>query len=299
MDADLQDQTSCAFVFIFLSSIRLVRVALYEWFLNSHTLLAIAALAAAWVHVPPGRPAKLFLRIGICLWAIVTAIHWLLFAFRNFALRRPFARATATAFSDADLSAFRVDITVPRPWRVRAGQSIFLSIPGLGVFKGLRGHPFMISWWTRDGKGLSLSLLVQTRAGFTGELSRRAENSRLEQKGLRKGKHEAEDLLAFIDGPYGTPHNFGEYGTVVMIASGTGIAGHMPYIKDLIIGNINCEVRTRRVFLIWQMDRESEYDKGSHVVRNADQNEGQKGWVKAWIDEAFENDTGFVQSHPG
>jgi predicted ferric reductase len=62
---------------------------------------------------------------------------------------KPFARAIArlVGFTE-DSNALRVDIVVPRPWQVRAGQSIFLSIPELGVFSGLRGHPFMISWWT-------------------------------------------------------------------------------------------------------------------------------------------------------
>ena len=45
-------------------------------------------------------------------------------------------------------------------------------------------------------------------------------------------RHTNKNLLAFIDGPYGVRHDFGEYGTVVMFASGIGIAGHIPYIKD-------------------------------------------------------------------
>ena len=244
----------------------MVRAALYEWFLNSHTLLTIVALAAAWVHIPPEQPAGLFLQIGIGLWAVATAAHWLLFAFRNVALRRPFARATVTLVGvTEETNALQVDLVVPRPWQVRAGQSIFLSIPKLGVFTGLRGHPFIISWWQRDEGGLKLSLLVETRAGFTTELSRLA-HIRLnrEGKGLEGKKYDARGLLAFVDGPYGAPHDFGEYGTVVMIASGLGIAGHMPYIKDLIKGNLYCTVRTRRVFLIWQMEKQCKY-RGSFV----------------------------------
>jgi predicted ferric reductase len=97
---------------------------------------------------------------------------------------KPFARAIArlVGFTE-DSNAPRVDIVVPRPWQVRAGQSIFLSIPELGVFSGLRGHPFMISWWTRNKRGLNLSLLVEPRAGFTSELSRLA-HKRLNQEGL-------------------------------------------------------------------------------------------------------------------
>jgi NAD(P)H-flavin reductase len=84
---------------------------------------------------------------------------------------------------------------------------------------------------------------VQRRAGFTAALDR----------------HVKRQLLAFIDGPYSAPHNFGEYGTVVMLASGIGIAGHMPYIKELISGYNSCEVRTRRVLVVWQVDEECEF----------------------------------------
>lgn len=177
--------------------------------------------------------------------------------------RRPLARAIATqAGITEDSNALRIDIAVPRPWKVRAGQSIFLSIPRLGVFTGLRGHPFMISWWDRDRRdgGLVLSLLVEPRAGFTGELSRLV-HDKLNRGALGEPTDAAEGLpglLAFIDGPYGAPHGFGRYGTVIMIASGIGIAGHMPYIKDLITGNLNCEVRTQRLVLVWQAEGESE-----------------------------------------
>jgi NAD(P)H-flavin reductase len=142
-------------------------------------------------------------------------------------------------------NVLRLDVSVPRPWRVKAGQSILLSIPRLGVLTGVRGHPFTISWWHRDRKGLTLSLLVQRRAGFTAALDR----------------HVKRQLLAFIDGPYSAPHNFGEYGTVVMLASGIGIAGHMPYIKELISGYNSCEVRTRRVLVVWQVDEECEFSR--------------------------------------
>jgi len=223
-----------------------VRHALYEWFLNSHLILSIVVLIVIWRHVSSKKPAELFLRIGIYQWTIATAVHWIWFAFRNFAFGRPFATAVAVRPSDRGpfdpSNVLQVDITVPRPWRVEAGQFVFLSIPKFGIFTGLRGHPFMISWWERDLKGLTISLLVKSRAGFTAELDRHA------------GKH----LLAFIDGPYGVRHDFGEYGTVVMFATGIGIAGHIPYIKDLISGYNNRTVKTQRIHVAWQIEEQCE-----------------------------------------
>lgn len=245
--ADIPPKASSAFGFLFLISVSFIRQCIYEWFLNAHTLLAAVAVVAAWRHISPATTASLFVRIGMCVWVGATGIHWLAFAFRNLVLGRSLATAVATRLSSTDasdhslldpLTVLRVDVTVPRPWHVRPGQSIFLSIPSLGLFKGVRGHPFMISWWKRDENGLRLSLLVQSRGGFTAALGRRSHTV----------------LRALIDGPYGAPHEFGEYGTVVMIASGIGIAGHLPYIKDLIRGYNGCEVRTRRILLVWQVE---------------------------------------------
>jgi predicted ferric reductase len=200
------------------------------------------------LHVISKKPAEIFLQVGIYLWASMTMVNWTLFAYRNFVIGRPFATAVATCLSNSYTSdlvdpsnVLQVDITVPRKWRVRAGQHIFLSIPRLGVLTGLRGHPFMISWWDWSQKGMTISLLVKSRSGFTGELNR----------------YTNKTLRAFIDGPYGLQHRFGDYGTVIMFGTGIGIAGHIPYIKDLISGYNNCEVRTRRILLVWQINKES------------------------------------------
>ncbi len=193
----------------------------------------------------------MFLRIGICLWSLATVLHWLLFLFRNFVFGKAFANAVAIRLSGVDQASqgldppnvLQVDISVPRPWHVKAGQAIYVSIPELGFVRGLRGHPFMISWWNRDQRGLTVSLLVKSRTGFTAELDRHANRS----------------LRAFIDGPFGKTFDFGEYSTVIMFAPGIGIASHMPYMRDLISGYNSCEVKTRRILLIWQIEKECEY----------------------------------------
>ena len=39
-----------------------------------------------------------------------------------------------------------------------------------------------------------------------------------------------------------------------MVATGIGIAAQLPYLKELIKGFNNCETRTRRIHLVWQLD---------------------------------------------
>lgn len=245
----------------------------------------MVVLIAIWRHVSSKKAAEVFLRIGVYLWATATAAHWLLFARRNCTFGRPFATAVAVRLSNRESTqslvdqsnVLRVDIAVPRPWPVEAGQSVFLSIPKLGIFTGLRGHPFMICWWERDREGLTISLLVKSRAGFTAELDR----------------HVNKSLLAFIDGPYGARHDFGEYGTVIMFATGIGIAGQLPYIKDLISGYNNCAVKTRRIRLVWEIKEQCElHPRLTPAIVSLLL--GQERWVKNWMQELLDSDTGYV-----
>jgi predicted ferric reductase len=214
---------------------------------------------AIWRHVPLEKRARVFLQIGVSLSAAVTTVHWFLFAFRNVVVGKPFGTAVVRRLSNEDPSnpsltdpstILQVDIAVPRAWKVRAGQYIFLSIPKFGIFRGLRGHPFMISWWNRDQNGLTISLLVKSRMGFTAELDRNAN----------------KPLRAYIDGPYGARHDFSEYGTVIMFATGIGIAGHLLYIKDLITGYNSCLVKTKRILVIWQIQEECRCPKFWQVI---------------------------------
>ncbi|KFY69538.1 hypothetical protein V496_00158 [Pseudogymnoascus sp. VKM F-4515 (FW-2607)] len=244
--------------FLFLFSLHLFRRLAYEWFLLSHLLVAVTALVAIWLHLESKKLfAKTIVLIGVSLWTAATSLHFLYFLFRNFAFGRTLATAKVANVS----TAVKVAIDVPRPWDVKAGQYIFLSIPAAGLLSSLHGHPFMIVWWQRDINGLTVFLLVKPRSGFTARLA-----------GLQNRKR-----LAFIDGPYGLEYDFGEYKTVLMFATGIGIAGHLLYIRDLLTGYNDCTVNTRRVILIWQIDNEENLD-----------------WVKQWMDDLLVMDTGYI-----
>lgn len=60
--------------------------------------------------------------------------------------------------------------------------------------------------------------------------------------------------LVLFTGPHGTSTSVGKYETVLMIASGLGIAAQLPYLKKLIYGYNTCRTQTRRVHLVWQLE---------------------------------------------
>ncbi|KAK5131626.1 hypothetical protein LTR04_004905 [Oleoguttula sp. CCFEE 6159] len=139
----------------------------------------------------------------------------------------------------------------------------------------------MVTWWDEDSKGnvISISLLVKLQEGLTEKL-------------LRRRSPDAWFVTA-IDGPYGSVKELGDYGSVVMVASGIGIASQIPFIKELLKGCKNHTVRTRRIFLVWQLDKESkraESSSQSAVLIDP----GDRDWVCEWMDELLANDVSHV-----
>ena len=102
----------------------------------------------------------------------------------------------------------------------------------------------MISWWDNDtdGRSSNIYLLVKPANGFSHKLMQHAGNLALK---------------SWVDGPYGKLFDIGDYGSVVMFASGIGIAAQVPYLKELIRGYKECKVRTKRILLVWQLNKES------------------------------------------
>ncbi|OBT43218.1 hypothetical protein VE00_06389 [Pseudogymnoascus sp. WSF 3629] len=243
---------------LFVFSLHLLRDIMYEWFPRSHLILTAVVLVALWFHLPSKKlVARSFFLAGVILWTVVTMLHLVYFTFRNIASGRILAKARVMGLP----GAMKVAVNVARPWHVKAGQYIFLSIPAAELTSVLQSHPFLIVWWERNMDGLTIFLLVDPTRRFANKLD-----------SLQNKK-----LVSLIDGPYGLEHNFGEYGTVLMFATGLGIAGHMLYIRELVSGYNSCDVSTRRIVLIWQVDDRA------HLQ-----------WVKQWMDAVIEMDTGYI-----
>jgi NAD(P)H-flavin reductase len=67
-----------------------------------------------------------------------------------------------------------------------------------------------------------------------------------------------------FSGPHGQSIAMEKYETVLMVASGFGIAAQLPYLKRLIHGYNSREVFARRIHLVWQIE-----DKGKTVTNLA------------------------------
>jgi hypothetical protein len=61
-------------------------------------------------------------------------------------------------------------------------------------------------------------------------------------------------FLAMFTGPHGTSEIVDRFETVLLIASGFGIAVTIPYLKKMIHGYNTCTLHVRRLHLVWQIE---------------------------------------------
>jgi NAD(P)H-flavin reductase len=135
----------------------------------------------------------------------------------------------------------KINIKPPRPLKVDAGKYIYLRIR-ISSFSILQSHPFMVTSWSEEEQH-SLSLFIESHGGLTNEL-------------LRRSKADGDghsSYFALFSGPHGISAPVGDYETILMIAEGSGIATHLPYLKKLIYGYNSCKTRTRRIRVVWQL----------------------------------------------
>ena len=57
-------------------------------------------------------------------------------------------------------------------------------------------------------------------------------------------------MSAFVDGPYGVGYDFSNFRTVLIFATGIGVASYLAYIDKLVQGYRRYKVKIRRIVLI-------------------------------------------------
>jgi predicted ferric reductase len=224
---------------ILLSSFVIFRRFCYEVFAVLHYILAAITIAAVWMHTASGRLTSIptiYLLVAVCVW-VVTWFIWLIgISYRNLRLGKKVARAVVKRTGDV----IQLHVKLPRSWDFKAGQYVNLCVPGMGFTAFIQWHPFMISWWYQEHHDTFIILIIRPRRGFTARL----------------GMHVGRRMLVFIDGPYGKELQLCSYGTVLLFASGIGIVGQLPCVKQLLKEYQLCKTSCRRIALFWEMDQE-------------------------------------------
>lgn len=234
---------------IALLSVIYLRRRMYEFFLRTHLLGAIALLVLLWLHV-----RRLETHILTCLVASVSLLlaqklSWLLFfLYRNLG-SGPSAQASIARFSQSGSygEVLRVRLDLKRPWTVVPGQYVYISLPALRSFSMglLELHPFMVAWPIYDDRGQlkAVVLLVQTYRGFT-----------------RRMQMSNSTSFALIDGPYGGSEieSLAGYDKVLLMSCGIGLVSHLGTARHLLLAHNRQTARIRRLTLVWRLESQGD-----------------------------------------
>ncbi|PGG99139.1 hypothetical protein AJ80_09403 [Polytolypa hystricis UAMH7299] len=232
----------------------------YEFFIKLHYALGFFAVYAVWRHVRARKTfSHVYIFAGIVCFACTFMLHMIKLIGRNFGPGRCFARASFVARNDA----VEIVLSSIKPFRFRPGQFIYLRILTMNKFSILQSHPFAITWCseTQRGHADTISLLATDRGDFTHMLVDHAATKK--------------SCLACVDGPYGDTIDLSPYGSVVMFATGIGIAAQIPFIKEIVESRLRWESPTRRLSVVWEVDHQ-----------------GQLDWVFNWMQELLDKDKG-------
>jgi FAD-binding domain len=215
-------------------------------------VLGLAGAIALFQHLSARQlTARLYLLAGFGLWALLVLCQFAGYCFRNLVWGKHLARTTVAEVS----GACHLSVDVPRRWKVRAGQYVYLWFPTASLSSFFQSHPYMIIWWKESGKtGLKLSILVEGKGGLSKRLPQLSQY----------------ELPTLIGGPHGELHDFGQFGTCLMFATDIGIASVLPHIKAVVDGYRRFEVCTRRIVLVWQIKQEGMNALAMLAVDDAD-----------------------------
>jgi predicted ferric reductase len=243
---------------VLLSSIASIRQRVYEIFHKLHLVLATILIVAIYLHNKSKElwaPPTVYLLAAIFLQILMGVLRSGEVLYRNVKYRKLLNRAIVRTITfkrpsgrDIPVSdAVHVHVQLSRPWQPRGGQYAYLCIPGVTHSSFAQWHAFYVSWWYCDAEGNDVVVfIVQKQRGFTRNLFLHA-NSDLSQN---------YEMRALVKGPYGKGLDLKSYGTFLLFATGIGISGQLPNVTQLLEEYHNCEVKTRRIALFWELESE-------------------------------------------
>jgi predicted ferric reductase len=225
-------------------------------FLRTHQALAILSAFSIWRHLWPGTLfERLMIYIASASFLSLLAVQSLHILYQNKAM----GAGLCQAYVASSGGAVKIRLHLSRDVEVKAGQYVGLWIPAAGFCSILQSHPYTVVSWSA-GKQNRLDFLIEPRKGSTRklfELSKTNKELRSEDDTNEYiNTHGLKPHVAMISGPHGLSVPVGDYETVVMIASGFGIASQLPYLRQLIEGYRSCKTRNRRIRMVWVTETE-------------------------------------------
>lgn len=244
---------------LLLLSVPILRQTFYEIFLRTHQALAIFTASSVWRHLRfiDGFP-WLYIYIYGGVACFLNLVYVGLTVYRNKRRGNPFPRFLVRQ-QDGGIC---VTVELSRPVRVEAGQYINLWVwaPAVNPWSWIQTHPFTVISWSPIEQ-ISLELLIEPRSGLT---------SKLIQTGTVERPTDDASLSypALFSGPHGVSFPVWEFKTVIMFATGFGIAALLPFLEKLVHGRKFFKGCARRIHLVWHVQDLGRFKRIIHILNH-------------------------------
>ncbi|KAE8307941.1 hypothetical protein BDV41DRAFT_568620 [Aspergillus transmontanensis] len=236
----------------------------YEIFLRGHQILAGLFVYGAWQHLSSeSTSSKIYLLIALGTFALTLLLELITLLHHNGLFAGRGTPRVIVSFSASEskegpvVNAVHIRVLLPRPMKVEAGQYINLWMPSVSLFSWMQTHPLTVTSWSK-GKQDTVELLVKPRSGFTADLLRYA----LAAAGS------SVSFLALFTGPHGVSEEASDYESILVLASGSGIAAAIPCLKKMIHSYNTCTSQARRLHLVWQVESVDQMTPALSLINN-------------------------------
>lgn len=211
-----------------------LRITPYEVILRFHQALSFLLAYTLWRHITTTEIfPRIYLYISAGIFTSACIIQLVLVLYRN---RMTLSKARISE----DFHAIRVRLHLTRPMKVEAGQYINIWILSASFWSFTQTHPFTVVSWSDRPQG-SLDLFIQPRHGLTKDL-------------FDLSEYGPTTCVVAFSGPHGRSLPLSQYENVVLIATGFGIAAHLPCLRKLIFDHNTRRTSVRRIHLVWQIE---------------------------------------------
>lgn len=132
---------TAVFTYMVIASAGPFRHHFYEFFINSHRILAILAIVGIYIHLDKANlPMLPYVQVSIAFWGAELFARFYRIAYHNWNRKRGLTKVTVEWLP---AEACRVTYQISRPWKWRPGAHVHAYLPSIAW---LGSHPFSVAW---------------------------------------------------------------------------------------------------------------------------------------------------------
>ncbi|KAM3423445.1 hypothetical protein BST61_g876 [Cercospora zeina] len=132
---------SAVFTYMVIASSGPVRHHFYEFFVNSHRVLALLGIMGVYIHLHNADlPMLPYVQLALIFWAVelLSRFYWIMYY--NWSRQRGWTKVTIEWLP---AEACRVTFQISRPWKWRPGAHVHAYLPSIAL---IGSHPFSVAW---------------------------------------------------------------------------------------------------------------------------------------------------------